>query len=133
MFGMWSLLTIYHNGNNMILMLPAFAFLWFHVDRWTLPSRWIPLAALEAALAFDVSVRLSAAAPSLGWARIAIEQFDRVLVLIVLAWVSVAWYRLTADPEVRLKPDTTGRRHSASNALSPFTDADRVGEGRLPR
>ena len=133
MFGMWSLLTIYHNGNNMILMLPAFAFLWFHVDRWTLPSRWIPLAALEAALAFDVSVRLSASAPSLGWARIAIEQFDRVLVLIVLAWVSVAWYRLTADPEVRLKPDTTGRRHSASNALSPFTDADRVGEGRLPR
>ncbi len=97
MFGMWSLLTIYHNGNNMILMLPAFAFLWVRVDRWTLPSRWIPIAALEAALVFDVPVRLSAVAPSLGWARVAIEQFDRVVVIVVLAWVSVSWYRLTAD------------------------------------
>ena len=29
MFCLWSLLVTYHNGNNLILMLPAFAFLWF--------------------------------------------------------------------------------------------------------
>jgi glycosyl transferase family 87 len=95
MFGMWSLLTIYHNGNNMILMLPAFAFLWFRTDRRTSPSYWIALAALQVALAFDVPVRLSSVAPSLGWARLAIEHVDRVLVLATLVWVSVSWYRLT--------------------------------------
>jgi hypothetical protein len=96
MFGMWSLLALYHNGNNMILMLPAFAFLWFHTDCWMSPSYWIAMAALQAALAFDVPVRLSAVAPPLGWARVAIEQFDRVLVIATLMWVSVSWYRLTA-------------------------------------
>jgi len=95
MFGMWSLLALYHNGNNTILMLPAFAFLWFRTDRWMSPSYWIAMAALQAALAFDVPVRLSAVAPSLGWARVAIEQFDRVLVMATLMWVSVSWYRLT--------------------------------------
>jgi Glycosyltransferase family 87 len=99
MFGMWSLLMIYHNGNNMILMLPAFAFLWFRTGRWTSPSYWIALAALQVPLAFDVPVRLSGVAPSLGWARLAIEQVDRVLVLATLVWVSVSWCRLTTSAE----------------------------------
>ena len=29
LFCLWSLLVTYHNGNNLLLMLPAFAFLWF--------------------------------------------------------------------------------------------------------
>jgi hypothetical protein len=96
MFGMWSLLSIYHNGNNMILMLPAFAFLWFRADWWMSPMYWIGMAALQGALAFDVPVRMSGFAHSPGWVRIAIEQFDRLVVLATLGWVSVAWYRLTA-------------------------------------
>jgi hypothetical protein len=95
MFCLWSLLAVYHNGNNMILMLPAFAFLWFRDDRQGSARRWIPIVVLEAALAFDVPVRLNGVASSLGWARIAIEQFDRVVVLATLAWVSVVWCRLT--------------------------------------
>jgi hypothetical protein len=96
MFCLWSLLTIYHNGNNMILVLPAFAFLWFRDDGWTSPWRWLGILALQAALAYDVPVRLSAEASSLGWARIAIEQFDRCVVLATMAWVSITWRRLTA-------------------------------------
>lgn len=95
MFCLWSLLAIYHNGNNMMLMLPAFAFLWFRADRQASPSRWIPILVLQAALAFDVPVRLNGLASSLGWGRMVIEQFDRVVVLATLAWVSVAWCRLT--------------------------------------
>jgi UDP-N-acetylmuramyl pentapeptide phosphotransferase/UDP-N-acetylglucosamine-1-phosphate transferase len=97
MFCLWSLLTIYHNGNNMILMLPAFAFLWFRDDRRASPWRWLGILVLQAALAFDVPVRLSAEAPSLVWERIAIEQFDRCVVLATLAWVSITWWRLTSS------------------------------------
>jgi hypothetical protein len=96
MFCLWSLLATYHNGNNMILMLPAFAFLWFRDDRHAPAARWIPILALQAALMFDVPVRLNGMASSLGWGRIVIEQFDRVVVFATLAWVSVAWCRLTA-------------------------------------
>ena len=96
MFCLWSLLATYHNGNNMILMLPAFAFLWFRDDRHASAARWIPILVLEAALVFDVPVRLNGMASSLGWGRIVIEQFDRLLVIATLAWVSVVWCRLTA-------------------------------------
>lgn len=95
MFCLWSLLVTYHNGNNLILMLPAFAFLWFHGDRRSV-WHWIPLAVLQAALSFDVPIRLSHVAPRLGWGRLAIEHFDRVLVLVTLAYVCALWYRLTA-------------------------------------
>ena len=97
MFCLWSLLTIYHNGNNMILMLPAFAFLWFRDDHPASPWRWLGILVLQAALAFDVPVRLSAEASSLGSGRIAIEQFDRCVVLATLAWVSITWWRVTAS------------------------------------
>lgn len=95
LFCLWSLLVIYHNGNNMILMLPAFAFLWFHDDRRPSPWRWIPIVVLQALLVFDVPVRLRAAAPDAGWGRIAIAHFDRVAVLATFAYVSAVWYRLT--------------------------------------
>lgn len=97
MFCLWSLLVTYHNGNNLILMLPAFAFLWCH-DQPRTPWRWIPMAALQTALMFDVPLRLAGAAAGLGWGRIAIVQFDRVLVLTTLAYVCVLWSRLTATP-----------------------------------
>jgi hypothetical protein len=95
MFCLWSLLVTYHNGNNLILMLPAFAFLWFHVDRQASAMRWIPIAVLQAALAFDVPVRLHGLAPGLGVGGVVIEHFDRILVLAALSYVVVAWWRLT--------------------------------------
>ena len=106
MFCLWSLLVMYHNVNNMILMLPAFAFLWFREDRHASVPRWIPILLLQAALAFDVPVRLNRVAAGLGWGRIAIEQFDRVVVLATLAWVAIAWCRLTTrgTPEVPGSP-----------------------------
>jgi hypothetical protein len=104
MFCLWSLLVTYHNGNNMMLMLPAVAFLWFHGDARS-ARHWIPIAALQAALIYDVPVRLAGAAPGPGWGRVAIAQFDRVVVLTTLAYVCVLWYRLTATPAaVRAAP-----------------------------
>jgi hypothetical protein len=97
MFGLWSLLVTYHNGNNLILALPAFAFLWFDGDR-RAASHWVPIVVLQAAMAFDVPVRLNGMAPAGTWERIAIDNFDRLLLLAALACVSVRWNRLTAAP-----------------------------------
>ena len=80
-------------------MLPAFAFLWFQDDRGAPARHWIPIGILQAALMFDVPVRLAGAAPGLGWGRPVIEHFDRVLLLTTLAYVCVLWYRLTATPD----------------------------------
>jgi hypothetical protein len=101
MFSLCSLLVTYHNGNNMILMLPAFVFLWFHGDRRDPFSYWIPIGILQAALMFDVPVRLGAVPPHVGWGRVAIEQFDRVLVLATLTYVSVLWSRLATPDAAR--------------------------------
>jgi hypothetical protein len=97
MFCLWSLLVTYHNGNNMVLMLPAFAFLWFHGDPRS-RSHWIPIVVLQAALTYDVPVRLAGAAAGPGWGRIVIEPFDRAVVLTTLAYVCVLWFRLSATP-----------------------------------
>ena len=55
---LWSLLAFYHNTNNLIMMLPAFAFVWFLDDRPASPGRWVPVVLLQAALMFDVPTRL---------------------------------------------------------------------------
>lgn len=106
LFCLWSLTVTYHNGNNLILMLPAFAFLWYHGDRRTPLRQWLPIVMLQAALMFDVPVRLAGGWPAPGPGRIAIEQFDRALVLTTLTYVSVLWYRLTA---------TRGADHAAQS------------------
>ena len=93
LFCLWSLLVTYHNGNNLMLMLPAFAFLWFHGDRRTAARHWLPIVGLQAALMFDVPVRLAGAAGAPGWNRIAIEHFDRLVVLAAFAYVSAVWWR----------------------------------------
>ena len=96
MFSLWSLLSIYHNGNNMILMLPAFAFLWFRQQRGKSFGRWFSLAVLQATLMFDVPVRLSGFASRVGWARLAVEGFDRVVVLATLVLMVDEWWGETA-------------------------------------
>jgi hypothetical protein len=94
MFCLWSLLVTYHNGNNAILAVPAFAFLWFRPDHPSPLARWTPIAVLQAALVFDVPVRLhDVAAPA--WIRIAIEHFDRIILLMTLALIAAIWWRVT--------------------------------------
>ena len=98
MFCLWSLLATYHNGNNLILMLPAFAFLWFH-DAPRPPWRWVLIAALQAAMIYDVPVRLAGAGP-------VVAQADRLVVITALACVCALWSRLSATPAAARAPQS---------------------------
>lgn len=98
LFGLWSLLAFYHNSNNLIMMLPAFVFLWSRESRGTSPWRWWPIVCLQAALTFDVPTRVIAYVPEGGWAHVAVRDFDRVLVLATFVCVAGVWYRLTDRP-----------------------------------
>lgn len=98
LFCLWSLLAIYHNTNNLILMLPAFAFVWFLDDRRTSPRRWVPLLLLQAALIFDVPTRLIALTRYGRWITLVVDDFDRLVVAAAFVYVAVIWYRLTRRP-----------------------------------
>lgn len=78
----------------MILMLPAFTFLWFLDDRRT-SSHWMPIVVLQAVLMFDVPARLGATVPAHGWSRMAVDHFDRAAALATFAYGAAVWYRLT--------------------------------------
>jgi hypothetical protein len=56
----------------------------------------VPIVALQAALMFDVPVRLAGPAATGGWASAAIEHFDRVMLLAVLGYVCFLWCRPTS-------------------------------------
>jgi hypothetical protein len=94
LFCLWSLLAFYHNTNNLIMMLPAFVFVWFLDDR-TAARQWVPIGLLQAALMFDVPTRLGPRMSHEGWAKAAVEDFDRLLVLASFLYVAVRWYKLT--------------------------------------
>lgn len=98
LFCLCSLLTIYHNVNNLILMLPAFAFLWFLDSPRTAPRRWVPIVLLQAALTVDVPTRFGRFVADGGWTSLAVNDFDRILVLATFAYVAATWYRLTRRP-----------------------------------
>ena len=95
-----SLLTVYHNSNNLVLLLPAFIFLWFHAPSRTSLGAVVALSLLQLALVLDLSARVTAAETGV-WVHQAALQFDRVLVLGVFVWVAAEWRRL-----VRLRPVT---------------------------
>jgi len=92
---LWSLLAIYHNTNNLILMLPAFAFVWFLDDRRAWPRRWAPLLLMQAVLMFDVPTRLGSLTREDGWIAAAVDGFDRLMVAAVFVYVAAIWYGLT--------------------------------------
>ena len=92
---LWSLLAFYHNTNNLIMMVPAFVFLWFLDDRPALPRRWVPIVLLQAGLTFDVPTRLGPRMLHENWVKVAVDDFDRLLVLASFAYVALRWYRLT--------------------------------------
>ncbi len=76
------------------MMLPAFVFVWFD-DRSGSPRRWAPIVLLQAALMFDVPTRLGPRMPPVHWATLAVEHFDRLLVVATLVYVALRWCRLT--------------------------------------
>lgn len=95
LFCLWSLLAFYHNTNNLIMMLPTFVFIWFLDDRMASPRRWVPIVLLQAALLFDVPTRLGPRMSQETWAKAAVDDFDRFLVLASFGYVALRWYRLT--------------------------------------
>jgi hypothetical protein len=89
---LWSLLTIYHNLNNLILMLPAFVFLLTADDPSTRTVRWWTIGIIQTALMLDIPVRLHRLAGGpLG--RIVLDA-DRVVVLGTFVVVACCWCRL---------------------------------------
>jgi hypothetical protein len=95
LFCLWSLFAFYHNTNNLIMMLPAFVFVWLVDDRPGSPQRWVPILLLQAALMFDVPTRLGPRIPPDHWAAPAVEHCDRALVVATLVYVALRWCRLT--------------------------------------
>ena len=89
LFSLWSLLTVYHNYNNLVLMLPAFIVLlaraWSGAGR----LRWLPVGLVQLALMFDVPARLDRFAPPAGWIRVLVDDGDRLLVLATFAFLVV--------------------------------------------
>ena len=100
---LWSLAAIYHNINNLLLMLPAFAFLWFADTGGRRPHRWLQIACLQAVLMLDIPTRLSGIVPAGTLAAFLVEHFDRLLVLACFVDIAVLWVRAAPrSPRLRL-------------------------------
>ena len=99
MFCLWSLAAIYHNTNNLILILPAFVFLWFVGRDERSFRRWPQIVCLQAVLMLDVPTRLAGAVPRGTLAAFLVEHFDRLLVLACFVDVAVAWVRMTREAD----------------------------------
>jgi len=98
LFCLWSLAAIYHNVNNLILVLPAFVFLWF-ADRGARPRRrWFQIACLQAVLMVDIPTRLSGLVPPGTLAAFLADHFDRLLVIACFVDVAVLWFGVSRSP-----------------------------------
>ena len=94
LFCLWSLLTIYHIGNNLILMLPAFAFLLLVDDPATLWWRVSVASAIQMAMMLDVPVHLVSWVPDRGPISLLVRDLDRLVVLGTFGSVALLWRRL---------------------------------------
>jgi hypothetical protein len=103
LFCLCSLLAIYHNVNNLLLMLPAFAFLWFHDGPRRSWRRWLPIVVLQLALMLDIPTRVGPLVTDRGWLTSAVESADRLVVLATFLYVAAVWIQLT-----RPAPATVG-------------------------
>lgn len=88
---LWSLLTIYHNLNNLILMLPAFIFLLTDKDPDTRRQRVWAVGMIQAALMLDIPVRLRNFTD--GPFGSLIIDADRLVVLGTFVFVTWSWWR----------------------------------------
>jgi len=91
LFCLCSLAAIYHNINNLILMLPAFLFLWFAADERGWPGRWLQIACLQLVLVVDIPTRFATLVPRPSLAAHLADHFDRLLVLACFVDVAMAW------------------------------------------
>ena len=83
---LWSLLAFYHNGNNLILVLPAFVVM-------LAGAPLAALAAVQLALMIDVPARLGGLVPPRGVLHTLVIDFDRLLVLAMLGAMVLFWWR----------------------------------------
>lgn len=103
-----SLLSFYHIGNNFVLMLPAFAFLWFADDPPTRRLRLSLVGLIELAMIADVA--LSYAVRVQPWATL-VDNLDRFVVLATFLVFVVLWRRQVVRP--------ANAAHPAGPALYP--------------
>ena len=82
---LWALLAFYHNGNNLILMLPAFVLLVAESGPWAV--------VVQAALMVDLPFRVAPLLPPVAVLRAFAFNAHRVLVLVVFALVTALWWR----------------------------------------
>ena len=87
-----SLLSVYHNLNNLILVLPAFLFLLTVDDPDTRAQRAWMVGIIQAALMLDIPVRLRGLAGGLAGGLIL--DADRAVVLGTFVFVAWQWWRL---------------------------------------
>jgi hypothetical protein len=94
LFCLWSLLTIYHIGNNLaVLMLPAFVFLLLFDDPATARWRMCAVVTIQAVLMLDIPVHLASLVPEHGPAFILVRDVDRIVVLLTFIMVAVLLHR----------------------------------------
>jgi hypothetical protein len=81
--GAWSLLVLYSNGHNLVVLLPAFVFLLALTDERTRVERIAAAAALQLAMMFDVPLR-----------RAGFSGFDRLATLALFCYLPLLWWRI---------------------------------------
>ncbi len=87
---LWSLLAIYHNSNNLILVLPAFVYLLSTGNRWA-------VIALQAALMVDIPFRLAPFFSANSAIHATLMNANRILVVVTFACLAgFAWLRRPA-------------------------------------
>jgi hypothetical protein len=98
LFCLWSLLTIYHIGNNLILLLPAFAFLLLSDDPATVWWRIGLASAIQIAMMLDIPVHLPSRVPDHGPLFLLVRDVDRIVVLVTYISVALLWRREFPSP-----------------------------------
>ena len=94
LFCLWSLLTIYHLGNNFVLALPAFLFLF--LDDGPGDRRWrLSIASMmQIAFTFDIALHLPRVLAEHAVAATVAGEVDRLVVLTAFASIAAtAWSR----------------------------------------
>jgi hypothetical protein len=98
MFSLWSLLAFYHNGHNLILVLPALMFL-IGVDHTaTRKERFILTTVLQLAMMADAPIRLAGLKWAHGWTLAGAVNVDRIVVLATFCCLPLVWWPTRSNP-----------------------------------
>jgi len=93
-FCLWSLLSVFHNGHNFLLALPAFVFLLLVDDPPSRIWRWAVAGAMEIVLVVDAPIHVAPLLTPGSLAAIVAENADRLVVLMAFVAVTLVWRRL---------------------------------------